>query len=857
MNDSGEAVRPLVRRYGVEPEQLVVVHDELDLPVAALQVKSGGGLAGHNGLRSIVAHLHMRRRSSGCASAWASRSSKEQGADHVLRRFSKRERAEIDVTVEQAADAVETIAADGVDAAMNRFNARRNRLSVDVSLTGSDARSDRVPGVDARPMTDDDPTTALRSPNWRRSSPRSRRCAPSSAASPSSPCPTPARALFVAALARVTTRRPVVVAVPTGAEAERLGARPRRSSSGLTRSSCSRRGRRCRSSGCRRRSRPWAGASGPCGGCMRVASTCPTVARRAGPRARAAARPPRRGRRAGARSGRGDAPRPRRAGRPPRRRRLPARVPGRGARRGRGAGLDRRRVPQSPPTIRSASTSGATRSTGSRRSRSPTSARPTSSTTPGSSRRASCCRPTRCGRAPRGSSRASRGGASSGSAWPRARSFDGMESWLPWLSEREHLLPDLLPADALVLLVEPKRMRDRAQELLDEEAALGGTLATTWGATADRAFPRLSLPFDRLLAHTAAGAVAVLAAPEGPDTPRLAATGSTRSSATPRVSPTACVRLRRDGYRVVLAADGAGSAGRLRDVLAGGGDVVDRRPDRRRAPRAGRRRPAARSSRSSPRPTSPVAAGCTGAPRRRARSGVPTSTTRSNRATSSCTTMHGVGRYAGMVESRDRRRRTRLPAARVQGRRQALRADRPGRHRAPLHRRRQPRPHRMGGADWEKTRARVRPAVQRDRPGARGPVPAAAGDAGPRLPARHPVAARGRGGVPIRGDARPGPRHRGGQGRHGAAGPDGPAGVRRRRLRQDRGRGACRVQGRAGRQAGRGAGAHDAARQPARPDVPRALRQLPGAGRGAVALPHDRASRPRSWPASPTARSTW
>src|SRR5262249_57404455 len=50
--------------------------------------------------------------------------------------------------------------------------------------------------------------------------------------------------------------------------------------------------------------------------------------------------------------------------------------------------------------------------------------------------------------------------------------FDGMESWLPWLSDREHVLPGLLPDHAPVLLVEPKRTRDRAQELLDEEAAL-------------------------------------------------------------------------------------------------------------------------------------------------------------------------------------------------------------------------------------------------------------------------------------------------------------------------------------------------------------------------------------------------
>ena len=98
------------------------MHDELDLPVAALRVKSGGGLAGHNGLRSITSHLHsdaFQRIRIGVGKP----SSKEHGADHVLSRFPKRERADVDVTVERAADAVETIATDGIDAAMNRFNA--------------------------------------------------------------------------------------------------------------------------------------------------------------------------------------------------------------------------------------------------------------------------------------------------------------------------------------------------------------------------------------------------------------------------------------------------------------------------------------------------------------------------------------------------------------------------------------------------------------------------------------------------------------------------------------------------------------------------------------------------------------
>ena len=123
MNESGLAVAPLVRRYGVEPEQLVVVQDELDLPVGTMKVKNGGGLAGHNGLRSIKSHLHsddFLRVRIGVGKPV----SKEHGADHVLKKFSKRERTEIDVVLEEAADAVELIIADGIDAAMNRVNTR-------------------------------------------------------------------------------------------------------------------------------------------------------------------------------------------------------------------------------------------------------------------------------------------------------------------------------------------------------------------------------------------------------------------------------------------------------------------------------------------------------------------------------------------------------------------------------------------------------------------------------------------------------------------------------------------------------------------------------------------------------------
>jgi PTH1 family peptidyl-tRNA hydrolase len=122
MNDSGLAVKAAMRRFGVDDVQsLVVVHDELDLPVGRIRVKAGGGLAGHNGLKSIKGHLHddgFLRVRIGVGKP----PSKEAGADHVLRRPSKAEQTELEITVREAADAVEMIAAEGVTPAMNRFN---------------------------------------------------------------------------------------------------------------------------------------------------------------------------------------------------------------------------------------------------------------------------------------------------------------------------------------------------------------------------------------------------------------------------------------------------------------------------------------------------------------------------------------------------------------------------------------------------------------------------------------------------------------------------------------------------------------------------------------------------------------
>ena len=122
MNESGQAVAKLVRRHGISDlERLVVIHDELDLEVGRRKVKLGGGLAGHNGLKSIRNHLHspdFGRIRIGIGKP----PGRQSTADFVLRVPGRADRAELDVVVQECADAAERIAFDGYETAMNQYN---------------------------------------------------------------------------------------------------------------------------------------------------------------------------------------------------------------------------------------------------------------------------------------------------------------------------------------------------------------------------------------------------------------------------------------------------------------------------------------------------------------------------------------------------------------------------------------------------------------------------------------------------------------------------------------------------------------------------------------------------------------
>ncbi|MXW42016.1 MAG: transcription-repair coupling factor [Acidimicrobiia bacterium] len=145
--------------------------------------------------------------------------------------------------------------------------------------------------------------------------------------------------------------------------------------------------------------------------------------------------------------------------------------------------------------------------------------------------------------------------------------FDGMESWLPWLCDGDEVLADHFSPEALVVLLEPARLRDRASDIAGEEADLAGVLAQTWGAF-DEEFPRLHVEYDRLLANCAADVWTLTAAPSGPATPTVVAGGWVSPIGDPDAPAKQASRLLREGYKVWAAADSAGSANRVAAVLS-------------------------------------------------------------------------------------------------------------------------------------------------------------------------------------------------------------------------------------------------------------------------------------------------
>jgi transcription-repair coupling factor (superfamily II helicase) len=165
--------------------------------------------------------------------------------------------------------------------------------------------------------------------------------------------------------------------------------------------------------------------------------------------------------------------------------------------------------------------------------------------------------------------------------WQRiaaGETFDGMEAWLAWLADREHVLFDLVGDDALIVLCDPRRLRDRAADIVEEEASLAGSLARTWDLAEDAALPRLHVEFDRLLRHTGAPHWSITALAAGPDTPMVGAAAWPSAVGDAGAVLAQLRQLLADGYRVVVCAESDGAAERIERVLAAEGLVLARRP---------------------------------------------------------------------------------------------------------------------------------------------------------------------------------------------------------------------------------------------------------------------------------------
>jgi PTH1 family peptidyl-tRNA hydrolase len=121
MNESGGPVKAMAAFWGVEPDHLIVVHDELDIDFAQLRVKFGGGDNGHNGLKSLRSAL-------GTGDFYRVRigigrpPGQQSVHDYVLKRWSASERKELAINVEEAADAVESLVTAGLVATQSAFN---------------------------------------------------------------------------------------------------------------------------------------------------------------------------------------------------------------------------------------------------------------------------------------------------------------------------------------------------------------------------------------------------------------------------------------------------------------------------------------------------------------------------------------------------------------------------------------------------------------------------------------------------------------------------------------------------------------------------------------------------------------
>jgi PTH1 family peptidyl-tRNA hydrolase len=129
VNKSGEAVNPLIRKLRITPADLIVIHDDLDLPTGKIRIRYGGGSGGHKGIESIVNHISSRefcriRVGIGRPPETEADDNDKEAAviDHVLSGFTRDEKKIIKKVIPSVTEAVDCLVTKGLEAAMNRYN---------------------------------------------------------------------------------------------------------------------------------------------------------------------------------------------------------------------------------------------------------------------------------------------------------------------------------------------------------------------------------------------------------------------------------------------------------------------------------------------------------------------------------------------------------------------------------------------------------------------------------------------------------------------------------------------------------------------------------------------------------------
>lgn len=150
MNVSGESVQPAAAFYKIEPTHVIVVHDELDLPLGELKMKKGGGHGGHNGIRSIAQRLgtpDFVRVRAGIGRP----EGKRDVSNYVLGQFSDDQRADADLLIQKAADAMELVIREGLLAAQHKYHTKKKKKP---KVKTVKPRVEGAEGAEANPGSD-------------------------------------------------------------------------------------------------------------------------------------------------------------------------------------------------------------------------------------------------------------------------------------------------------------------------------------------------------------------------------------------------------------------------------------------------------------------------------------------------------------------------------------------------------------------------------------------------------------------------------------------------------------------------------------------------------------------------------